>query len=134
MVDPATLQRIMNDPYTHFLGATLEAVEAGYCRVSLVVTPQMLNFHHITHGGIIFSLGDIAFAAAGNSAGQKAVALNVTVSFLRPTGAGDHLIAEAREVETVGSTALYEITVTESKSSQLVARFQALAHRRHSQT
>jgi acyl-CoA thioesterase len=131
MVDPATLQRIKNDPYTQLLGATLEAVDAGYCRVSLVVTPEMLNFHRITHGGIIFGLGDIAFAAACNSAGQKAVALNVTVSFLRPTGVGDHLVAEAREVETVGSSALYEITVTEGKTSQLVARFLALAHRRH---
>ena len=105
-------------------------VEPGYCRASLTVTSQMLNFHRITHGGVIFSLGDIAFAAACNALGQKAVALNISVSFLRPTGVGDHLVAEAREIETAGSTALYTITVTEQKSSQLVASFQALAYRK----
>lgn len=105
-------------------------MEPGYCRASLIVTAQMLNFHRITHGGVIFSLGDIAFAAACNARGQKAVALNISVSFLRPTGVGDHLVAEAREIEAAGSTALYTITVTEHKSSQLVASFQALAHRK----
>ena len=90
----------------------------------------MLNFHRITHGGVIFGLGDIAFAAACNAGGQKAVALNISVSFLRPTGAGDHLLAEAREVAAAGSTALYAITVTEQRSSQLVASFQAQAYRK----
>jgi acyl-CoA thioesterase len=90
----------------------------------------MPNFHRITHGGVIFGLGDIAFAAACNAGGQKAVAMNISVSFLRPTGAGDILVAEAREIETAGSTALYAITVTEMQSNQLVASFQALAYRK----
>lgn len=130
MVDPTSLERIVNDPYTQFLGATLEVVEPGFCRASLTVTQEMLNFHRITHGGIVFSLGDIAFAAASNAAGQKALAMNVTVSFLRPTGVGDLLLAEAREIESVGTAMLYEISVTEKKRGQRVASFQALAFRK----
>ncbi len=130
MIDSDLLNRFTSDPFANLLGATLESVEPGYCRASLIVTPQMLNFHRITHGGVIFSLGDIAFAAACNAIGQKAVALNISVSFLRPTGVGDHLVAEAREIESAGATALYTITVTEQKSNQLVASFQALANRK----
>ena len=130
MIDPNLLDRITSDPFTNLLGASLEAVEPGYCRASLTVTPQMLNFHRITHGGIIFGLADIAFATACNAYGPKSVALNISVSFLRPTGVGDHLVAEAREVESAGSTALYAITVTEQQSKQLVASFQALAYRK----
>ena len=125
-----SLEQINQAPSPRFLGAPLEALEPGYCRASLTITPQMLNFHHITHGGVIFGLGDIAFAAACNASGQKALALNISISFLRPTGAGDHLVAEAREVETAGSTALYAITVMEMQSNQLVASFQALAYRK----
>lgn len=130
MVEPNLLERITNDPYTRLLGANLEVVEPGYCRATLVITQEMLNFHRITHGGIVFGLGDIAFAAAGNAAGLKSLALSVTVSFLRPTGVGDRLVAEARELDTVGSGVLYEITVTEQNSGQRVASFQALAHRK----
>jgi acyl-CoA thioesterase len=130
MLDEKIAVRIKEDAFTDLLGATVEAIELGYSRVSLVVTESMLNFHGITHGGIVFGLGDIAFAAASNSHGQKAVALNVSVSFLKATQAGDHLIAEAREVSMGGATALYEIIVTEKTSSAMVARSQALVYRK----
>jgi len=94
------------------------------------VTEAMLNFHAMTHGGLVFALGDIAFAAASNSHGQTALALNVTISFLRPTGAGDQLVAEAREVQRGGATALYDIVVTERASQQLVAKSQATVYRK----
>jgi acyl-CoA thioesterase len=122
MIDPDIVAHIRKDAYANWIGATVEAIDRGYSRVSLVVTESMLNFHGMTHGGIVFSLGDIAFAAASNSHGQTAVALNVNMSFLRATGVGDHLIAEAQEVNLGGVTALYDIVVTEKNSHQLVAK------------
>ena len=130
MINPNIVKYINKDPYANLLGATIEAVEPGYSRVSLVVTESMLNFHGMTHGGLVFSLGDIAFAAASNSHGQTALALNVAVSFLRATGVGDHLVAEAKEVHLGGATALYDIVVTEKNSQQLVAKSQATVYRK----
>lgn len=130
MIDPDIVIHIRKDAYANWLGATIEEIDRGYSRVSLKVTGPMLNFHGMTHGGIVFSLGDIAFAAASNSHGQTAVALNVNVSFLRATGVGDHLIAEAREVNLGGATALYDIVVTEENSHQLVAKIQAMVYRK----
>lgn len=121
---------IQKDPFAAQLGAKIEVVEPGYSRVSLRVTEAMVNFHGSTHGGVIFSLGDIAFAAAGNSHGQTAVGLNMSVSFLKATQAGVQLIAEAREQHLDGPIALYEITVTERESGQLVAKSQAMVYRK----
>ena len=121
---------IQTDHFAAYLGAEIEAIEPGYSRVSLTVSEDMQNFHGMTHGGLIFSLGDIAFAAASNSHGQTAVALNVNISFLKATRAGDQLIAEAREQHVGGRTALYEITVTERGTGQLVARSQAMVYRK----
>jgi len=45
--------------------------------VTLTITDDMVNFHGLTHGGVIFAIGDMAFAAASNSNGQMAAALNV---------------------------------------------------------
>jgi len=130
MINPNIAAFIRKDPYVNWLGATIEAIEPGYSRVSLVVTESMLNFHGMTHGGLLFSLGDMAFAAASNSHGQTAVALNVTTSFLRITGVGDHLVADAREVHLGGATALYDIVITEKNSGQLVAKSQATVYRK----
>jgi len=121
---------IQNDAFARFLGAEVEMVAPGHSRVSLTVTEQMTNFHGITHGGVIFALGDMAFAAAGNSRGQVAVALNVNIHFLNPSKAGDRLVAEARESHLGGRTGLYEITVTEEKTDTLIARSQDLVYRK----
>ena len=126
----AVAEHIQADPFAALLGAQIEVIEPGYSRVSLTVNEEMQNFHGMTHGGIIFSLGDIAFAAASNSHGQTAVALNVSISFLKATKAGDQLIAEAREQHLGGRTALYEITVIEQGTGQLVAKSQAMVYRK----
>ena len=41
----------------------------------------MLNGEGLTHGGAIFGLADLVFAAASNSHGNLALALNVNISF-----------------------------------------------------
>ncbi len=130
MTSPSIQSYIRRDAYAKFIGASIEAIEPGYSRVSVTVTESMLNFHGATHGGIVFGLGDIAFAAACNSHGQTAVALNVNISFIRATRAGDHLTAEAKEVSLSKSTALYDIIITETNSNQLVAKMQATAYRK----
>ena len=129
-VPPAALERIRQDAYIRFLGATWEAIEPGYARVSLTVTESLLNFHGITHGSIVFSVGDLAFSAACNAHGRAAVALDMTISFLCATHAGDHLMAEAREVSLNNKTGLYDITVTETNANQIVAKIQATAYRK----
>lgn len=130
MITPAIDKKIRSDAYGKLLGATVEAIDLGYCRVSLDVTDAMLNFHSIAHGGIVFGLADIAFAAASNSHGQLALALNMSISFLRPAHAGDHLVAEAKEVHRGGATALYDITVIEKGTGTLVAKCQAMVYRK----
>lgn len=130
MIQPEIEHHIRKDPFANWLGVTIETIEPGYCRVSLTVTEEMLNFHGMTHGGLVFALGDIAFAAASNSHGQTALALNVAISFLRPTGVGDQLVAEAKEVLLGGATALYDIVVTELGSQKLIAKSQATVYRK----
>lgn len=130
MIQPEIETHIRKDPFANWLGATIETIEPGYSRVSLTVSEAMLNFHGMTHGGLVFALGDIAFAAASNSHGQTALALNVAISFLRPTGVGDQLVAEAKEVQLGGATALYDIVVTERSSQKLIAKSQATVYRK----
>jgi len=121
---------IQDDAFVKLLGATVEIIASGHSRVTLTVTEDMVNFHGITHGGVIFALGDMAFAAASNSRGQSAVALNVAINFLKATKPGDRLIAEAKEQHVSGPTALYDITIRDDNSGELVATSQDLVYRK----
>lgn len=124
------IDHIRQDPFARLLGADVEIIKAGHSRVTLTVTDEMVNFHGITHGGVIFALGDMAFAAASNSTGQTAVALNVAINFLKVTQPGDRLVAEAKEQHAAGPTALYDISIKDELTGELVAKSQDLVYRK----
>lgn len=126
----AISEYIKKDAFARYLGATVEIVSPGHSRVSLTIDDHMTNFHGTTHGGVLFSISDMAFAAACNSHGKVAVALNVSISFLKPTYPGDHLIAEAEEDHVGGRTSLYTIKVYNEKTGELVAKSQDQAYRK----
>ncbi|MFH2129908.1 MAG: hotdog fold thioesterase [bacterium] len=120
---------IQRDPFAAMLNAAIDILGPGHSRVSATVTESMCNFNGTIHGGIIFTIGDMAFAAASNSHGRTAVAMNVNINFIRAAKPGDHLVAEAIEQHRGGRTALYDITVQEGSSGELIARSQGRVYR-----
>ncbi|MBU8849628.1 MAG: hotdog fold thioesterase [Desulfobacterales bacterium] len=122
---------IQKDAFANYLGAKVEIIKPGQSRVSLIVNDNMTNFHGTTHGGIIFAISDMAFAAACNSHGKIAVALNVSICFLKPTYPGDHLVAEAKEEHNGRRTALYNIKIYNKNTGELVAKSQDQAYRKN---
>ncbi len=120
---------IQKDAFANHLGARVEIVKPGHSRVFLTVNENMTNFHGTTHGGIIFAVGDMAFAAACNSHGRVAVALNVSIAYLKPSHAGDRLMAEAKEVYNGRRTSLYDIGIYNEVTGDLIARSQDQAYR-----
>ena len=125
---PAELKaRIEADPWTRALGIQFLALGRGFCRLGLTVQPHMVNFQGYPHGGVIFSLADIAFGAACNSHGGTAVALNMIISFLTAVPAGSRLVAEAREIKQGRQAGFYQVSVT-SEEGALVAQVHCVAH------
>ncbi len=122
---------IQKDAFANYLGAIVEIVKPGHSRVSLIVKDYMTNFHGTTHGGIVFTISDMAFAAACNSHGKVAVALNVSICFLKPTYPGDHLIAEAIEEHNGRRTSLYNIRIYNKDTGVLIAKSQDQAYRKN---
>jgi acyl-CoA thioesterase len=110
-VDPETRERIASDPYCETLGIDLVDVGEGTATTSLAVTEDLLNFHGVPHGGAVYSLADAAFAAASNSHGETALALEANVSFLSTVETGTTLVAEAAETHLARRTAEYEVVV-----------------------
>ena len=122
--------RIQNDPWARALGIEYLDLRKGYCRLSLRLQPHMVNFQGYPHGGVIFSLADVAFGAACNSHGQPSVALNVTISYLAAVKPGSRLIAEGKERKQGRRAGFYDITVT-TDDGTLVAAAHCVSHRVH---
>ena len=101
-----------NDLFAENAGVVLLEARKGYSKAKLEIKPEHLNAGARTQGGAIFTLADLALAAAANSHGTLAFSLSSTITFLRASGPGDTLFAEARERYIGRSTGYYQVDIT----------------------
>ncbi|MBN2438140.1 MAG: PaaI family thioesterase [Deltaproteobacteria bacterium] len=116
------------DLFAGFVG--IELIEAcnGRARARLPIGDRHRNGLGLVHGGAIFTLADLAFAAAVNSRGRAAVAIHCSISYLK-AAAGDVLFAEAEEVSCGPKIAAYTIRITDAPG-EIIARFEGMAYRK----
>lgn len=117
------------DALARHLGIKIEEIGQGCARATMEVGPELLNGVGVTHGGAIFGLADVVFAAASNSHGPVALALNVNIQFLKTTSLGAVLTASAREENLTRKTGLYRMEVRDDKG-ELIALAEGLVYRR----
>jgi len=110
-------------------GIQLTEIKPGYAKAIMKVEERHLNGVNIVQGGAIFTLADLAFAAAVNSHGNVAVALNVNISFTKASFEGETLTAEAKENSISPRTGSYTVEVRNVKN-ELCAIFQGTAYRK----
>jgi acyl-CoA thioesterase len=115
------------DYFRELLGIKVHEVRDGYAKMSLEITKKHTNAVGYTHGGVLFSLADCAFAEAVNFGDSKAVAVQVSINYLRPTLEGDVLTAEATTVSDGKTLALCSIAIR--KEGKDVALFSGLAYK-----
>lgn len=110
------------------LGMNIVRVQPGSALLTMKVRSDMVNGHHICHGGLIFSLADTAFAYACNAYNRNTVASGCNIDFVAPGKEGDTLTAEAIERSASGRTGVYDITVRDG-SGRTVALFRGKSYR-----
>jgi len=104
-------------------GIVVETVRAGYAKLSLKLAEDMLNGHGTAHGGVIFTLADVAFSYACNGRNEATVAQAAAITFLTPARAGETITAEAIEQAREGRSGVYAVTVR-GADNRVVAVFQ----------
>ncbi len=116
------------DPFSKELGIKLVTSSPGEATLQLDITDKHLNSHGTVHGGVIFSLADVAFAVASNTSGIPAVAINTNITYMKAASSGT-LIAEAKEFSSNPKLGSYIVEVYDQER-QKIAVFQGLAYRR----
>lgn len=117
-----------HDAFAREVGVELLDVSQGYARVKLDLTDTHRNSFGTIHGGVIFTLSDVAFAIAANSHGTVAMAINVSISYLKAVTEGT-LYAEAREVSRNPKLGTYTVDVTNEAGEQ-IATFHGMTYRK----
>lgn len=82
------------------IGASLEEVAPGYCRISVRHDSGLTQQHGFFHGGLIGTLADTAAGYAAYSlmpAGSSVLSIEYKINFMAPA-AGDILIARGRVI------------------------------------
>jgi acyl-CoA thioesterase len=116
------------DRYSRSLGMRISAVKPGWARVVMPVRADMLNGHGSCHGGVVFALGDSAFAFACNSHNEATVAAAASIDYLAGAVEGDELTAEATELWRTKRNGIYEITVCNQRGER-IALFRGRSYR-----
>ncbi len=124
----AVKQCMDQDRLAKLLGMELIELSAGKATVRMPVSEAHFNGVGVLHGGAIFSLADFAFAAASNSHGKVAVAINATIAYTKGVRSGT-LTARAEEVTIGRRLGTYQVRVTDD-ADEVVAQFQGTVFRK----
>jgi len=119
---------LSRDQFAKHCGIELLEVSRGYAKAAMTLQKSHLNGAGTVHGGAIFTLADFVFAAASNSHGTIAVAINVSISYVKAAINGT-LTAEAQEESINPKLATYRVRVTD-ETGDLVAAFQGMVYRK----
>ncbi len=109
-------------------GMKFVSISKGYAKTEMEIEKIHLNVLGTVHGGAIFTLADMAFAAASNSHGYVAVGINADISYVK-AARGGILYAEAKETSLHPRISTYVVNVTDDKN-EIVAIFNGMAYRK----
>ncbi len=101
-------------PFVHHLGFELVLFEGGASQIDYTPLPEHLNSFHVTHGGALMTLQDVAMATAARSVQNDmgVVTIEMKTSFMRPApGDGSKLTARGRLIHRTATMAFTEGSV-----------------------
>jgi len=116
------------DRYAAFSGIELLEVEPGRAKTRMEIREMHLNAGNVVQGGAIFTLADLAFAAAVNGYGNLAMSIETSIRYFKGVGSGV-LFADAKIVHIHKRLATFEVRVTD-ETDELIALFIATAYRK----
>ena len=118
----------LHDEFARQNGIELVEIEEGYASTQVRIEPRHLNAGGFVQGGVLFTLVDLAFAAATNSHGTLTVTSTANITFVRGANSGI-ITAQAQELVNHHHLPFCEVRVTDD-SGNLLAIFTASGYRK----
>jgi acyl-CoA thioesterase len=117
------------DAFARSAGIVLTDARPGYAVAQMKVTGMHLNSVGTLHGGAMFTLADFVFAAASNTHGRVAMAIQTEISFFKAVTSGT-LTAVAREISLHEKLGTYLVEIRD-ESGEMIAHFKGTVYRKN---
>lgn len=118
-----------NDRFATEAGIELSLVEPGHAIARITIETRHLNAGEVAQGGVLFTLADLAIAAAANANGRLAFSIQSDIRFLESARTGDTLTAEAKEVLLHKTVCHYHVDIY-NQDHRLVAVSDGICYRK----
>lgn len=102
----------LRNPVFKHLGIEVLLAEHGRSVFAMTVREELTNTFGVGHGGIVFTLADMAFGFTCNASGEKAMTASAAIDYLAPAPVGSRLLADAREVARQGRNVFYDVVIS----------------------
>ena len=119
------------DIFARHCGIELIDAADGHAETRMNISGYHLNGLGRVHGGALFTLADLAFAAAVHSRRRVAVSINNSISYIK-AASGKILTAEADELSSNHRIASYRVNILD-ETGEIIAVFQGLAYLKNEQ-
>ena len=119
---------LQGDKFALLAGVELMETGNGYAKARMEIRADHLNGGGVCQGGAIFTLADLAFAAATNSHARLTLSISSTINFFKAESSG-YLYAEAKEIFSHNRLANCEVRITNDKQ-ELIAQFNGTGYRK----
>ena len=104
--------------YNHVI---LKSWELDKAVVSLFVTEDSLNYHGITHGGVLYTMADSVAGIAALTDGNPYVTISSSFNYLRSSSLGERLEATGIIRRRGRNTCYCEVEVVSKTTGKLLA-------------
>ncbi|MEJ8845846.1 PaaI family thioesterase [Variovorax rhizosphaerae] len=122
-------------PFMHLLGVKREFSQGGRARLTVDTRPELENYIHAMHGGVVATLVDVVMASAAVSRidfAKTAVTLTMNTSYLQPGRGRLTADGEVISVDDDGDVVQCQARVTDAQGAVVahsIGSFRYLAHR-----
>ena len=119
------------DNYAKSLGIVLDKLTDDTIQMHMLLREDMLNMYERPHGGIIYSLADVAFAVLGNNKNNLSVGLDCSITYHASPDPGTVLVVEGEILSNSRRTAafLFNVYMEKEGTRTLVATMKGLGYR-----
>ena len=119
------------DNYAKSLGIILDKLTDDTIQMHVQLRKDMLNMYNRPHGGIIYSLADVAFSILGNNKNNISVGLDCSITYHASPDPGTVLVVEGETLSNSRRTAAFLFNVFTEKEGvrRLVATMKSVSYR-----
>jgi uncharacterized protein (TIGR00369 family) len=108
------------DNYAKSLGIILDKLTDDTIQMHVQLREDMLNMYNRPHGGIIYTLADVAFSVLGNNKNNISVGLDCSITYHASPDPGTVLVVDGKILSHTKRTASFLFSVYTEKKGVLI--------------